>query len=89
MAIKSGQLVVGTTRVKIPATCNMPWRLEIKNADNSDDLFIGNSDLTTSTGMRLAKLERITLVLAPLDEVYLVSTKSGHNAAYIVFTQAC
>ena len=89
MAIKSGQIVVGTTRVKVPATCIMPWRLEIKNADNSDDLFIGNGDVTTSTGMRLAKLERISLELAPLDEVYLVSAKAGHNAAYIVFTKAC
>ena len=89
MAIESGQLVVGTTRVKVPVTCVMPWRLEIKNADNSNDLFIGNSDLTTSTGMRLGKLERISLSLAPGDFVYLVSAKAGHNVAYVQFSQAC
>ena len=89
MAIKSGQLVVGTTRVKVPETCVMPWRLEIKNADNSDDLYIGNGEVTTSSGMRLGKLERISLSLAPLDEVYLVAAKPGHNVAYVVFTQAC
>lgn len=89
MAIRSGQLIVGTTALVVPETCVMPWRLEIKNADNSDDLYIGAEGVTTSTGMRLGKLERITLQLAPLDRIYLVSAKPGHNVAYVVFTQAC
>ena len=89
MPVKSGQLVVGTTRVEVPVTCIMPWSIEIKNADNSDDLFIGNGDVTTSTGMRLAKLERISLTLAPGDRIYLVSAKPGHNASFLVFTQGC
>ena len=89
MPVKSGQLVVGTARVEVPVTCTMPWRIEIKNADNSDDLFIGNGDVTTSTGMRLAKLERISLTLAPGDRIYLVAAKPGHNASFIVFTQGC
>ena len=89
MPVKSGQLVVGTDRVEVPVTCVMPWRIEIKNADNSDDLFIGNGDVTTSTGMRLAKLERISLTLAPGDRIFLVSAKPGHNASFLVFTQGC
>ena len=89
MAIRSGQLAVGTTAVEIAETCVMPWRLEIKNLDNDDNLFVGGAGVTTSTGMRVAKLERISLQLAPLDKVSLVSTKAGHNVAYIVFTQSC
>lgn len=89
MAVRSGQLVVGTTAVVLPETCVMPWRLEIKNMDNSDDLFIGEEGVTTSNGLRLAKLERVTLTLAPLDRIYLVSAKAGHNVGYLVFTQAC
>jgi hypothetical protein len=89
MAVKSGQLAVGTTRIDIPVTCVMPWKLEIKNMDNTDAIFIGNGDVTTSTGLRLAKGERITLELAPLDRVYLISAKEGHTIGYMVFTQAC
>jgi hypothetical protein len=88
MPVKSGQLVVGTTRVEVPASSVMPWRIQIKNADNADDLFIGNGDVTTSTGMRLAKLERISLEVGPNDRLYLISAKEGHNAAYVAVTQA-
>jgi 2-keto-3-deoxy-6-phosphogluconate aldolase len=88
MPTVSNQLVVGTERVEIPVSSVMPWRIEIKNADNSDDLYIGNGEVTTSTGMRLAKLERISLAVGPNDKLYLVSAKEGHNAAYVAVTQA-
>jgi hypothetical protein len=89
MALKSGQITASTTRRDIPVTCVMPWRLEIKNMDNTDDIFIGNGDVTTATGLRLAKEERMTLELAPLDRVFVISAKETHQIGYIVFTQAC
>lgn len=89
MAIRSGQIIATTTRRDIPETCVMPWRLEIKNMDNTDDIFIGNGEVTTSTGLRLGKEERLTLELAPLDRVYVISAKNAHQIGYIVFTQAC
>jgi 2-keto-3-deoxy-6-phosphogluconate aldolase len=89
MGVRSGQITVGTTAVEIPATCSMPFRMQIKNMDASDNIFIGNGEVSTTTGMRLAKEERLELVLAPLDRVSLVSTKPGHQIAYIIFTQAC
>jgi hypothetical protein len=89
MGVRSGQLAVGTAAVQIPATCAMPFRLQIKNLDNADNVFLGNGDVSVTTGMRLAKEERLELSLAPLDTVSVVSTKAGHQIAYIVFTQAC
>jgi hypothetical protein len=65
MPTTSGQMVVGTERVAIPVSSVMPWRIEIKNVDNSDDLFIGNGEVTTSSGMRLAKLERLSIAVGP------------------------
>ena len=88
MPTVSNQIVVGTERFEIPVSSVMPWRIEIKNADNADDLFIGNGGVTTSTGMRLAKLERISLTVGPNDKLYLISAKAGHNAAYFAVTQA-
>jgi hypothetical protein len=87
MPTTSGQMVVGTERVAIPVSSVMPWRIEIKNVDNSDDLFIGNGEVTTSSGMRLAKLERLSIAVGPKDRLFLISAKEGHNAAFVAVTQ--
>jgi len=89
MPIKSGQVTVGTVPVLLPVQCVQPFRLQIKNMDNSDDLFIGNGDVSTTTGMPLAKLERLEMSLSPRDEVYVVSSKGTHAVAFVQFTQAC
>jgi len=87
MPVRSGRISVGTTATPIPITSTMPFRLEIKNLDNTDEVYIGNGDVTTSNGLLLAKEERLELSLAPLDIVNLVSTKVGHQVAYIILTQ--
>ena len=89
MAIFSGQLTVGTAATVIPKTCVMPWTLELHNDDNSDEIYIGPEGVTTTTGMQLNKLERLELSLAPLDYLYAVSTKAGHELSWIAFTRAC
>jgi len=89
MALESGKVTVGTAATIIPSTCVMPWKLEVHNDDNTDDLFLGGPGVTTTTGMKLNKLERIDLELAPLDYVYAVSSKAGHSVSYIKFTRAC
>jgi len=89
MPIDAGTVTVGTAAVEIPVTCVMPFTLEIKNNDNTDDVFIGPSDVTTSNGLRLAKDERVEIGLSPLDRVYAVSTKSGHTVSYLKFSKAC
>jgi hypothetical protein len=84
MAVKSGQINVGTTPTIIPATSNQPYRLQIKNLDNTDALFLGNGDVSVSSGMRLDKEERIELTLGPLDRVHLISAKATHAVAYVI-----
>ena len=85
--VKSGQIAVNTTATEIPVTCKQPFRIQVKNLDNTDSVFIGNGDVTASTGMRLAKEERIEFFLAPFDKLSVVSTKTGHNVAFILFSQ--
>ena len=87
MAIRSGQLTVGTTRVEIPVTCKQPFRLVVKNMDNTDDVFIGNGNVTTATGVRLDKEERIEFFLAPFDKLFVISAKAEHQIGYILFSQ--
>jgi len=87
MPITSGQVAVGTVATEIPETCTMPFRLEIYNDDNTDEVYLGGPGVTTATGMRVNKLEQLHVRLAPLDKVYAVSSKTGHTVSYIAFRQ--
>ena len=89
MPLSSGQVSVGTAATEIPATCVMPFSLEVHNDDNSDDLFIGGADVTTTNGMRVNKLEQLRVDLSPLDKLYAVSSKTGHALSYIAFRKSC
>lgn len=84
MALTSGVVSVGTAATLIDGTASSnPIHLHIHNNDNSDALFIGGPDVTTTTGMTLVKLDSIDLILRPGNTVYAVSTKNGHNLSFI------
>jgi hypothetical protein len=85
--VKSGQIAVGTTATEIPVTCKQPFRIQVKNLDNTDEIFIGDMSVTTTTGIRLDKEERIEFFLAPFDKLFVVSSKAGHNVGFILFSQ--
>ena len=89
MPVSSGRVSVGTAATEIPETCVMPFSLQLHNDDNSDDVFIGGPDVTATTGLQLNKLESLRLDLNPLDRVYAVSTKGGHNLSYVAFRKSC
>lgn len=89
MPVGGGQVTVGTTATEIPETCVMPFALQIHNDDNTDKVYIGGPGVTTTTGMRLNKLESIRLELSPLDRVYAVSSKTGHTISYVTFRKPC
>lgn len=88
MSISAGRLTVGTAATEIPVTANQPWTIEIKNDDNTDAVYLGGSAVTTTTGLRLSKEERIELEMNPLDRVYVVSTKAGHSVSYLKIAKA-
>ena len=79
----SGQMSVGTAPSRVDGISNNPVILHIHNNDNADDLFIGNQSVTTTTGLRLAKLDSIELTMHQGNTVWLVSTKTGHQASWI------
>jgi len=81
--IESGQLAVGTVATKIDGIDNEPSTIYVHNVDNTDDLFLGGSDVTASNGLHLTKLETIRVDLNPTEELYVVSTKTGHSVSYL------
>lgn len=83
MAISTGQLTVGTTPLQIDGTSNSSFKIHIHNLDNTDTLFIGNGDVSTSNGLGLPKLDSIELNCYPGETIWVVSPKSGHLISWL------
>ena len=88
MAFYSGQTSVGTAAmlidgVLINAAGGNPYRLHLHNVDNTDAVFIGGSEVTTTTGFKLDKGIILPLTVSPADRLYAVSTKAGHVVTWL------
>jgi hypothetical protein len=86
MALSSGVVSVGTAATQINGSSANPMKLHLANNDNSDALYVGDSGVTTTTGLVLAKLERIVFELNPGERIFAVSNKSGHSVSYVIQT---
>ena len=81
--ISTGVVSVGTAATAIDGVHFNPTRMVLQNNDNTDTLYIGGPDVTTSNGLSLLKLETLQLELEPLEQVYVVSTKAGHSMSFL------
>ena len=84
MAIVTGQLSVGASPVAVNVPNTSPLRVHIHNNDNTNNLLVGNADLTSLNGLVLPKLDSIEFVLNPMEVVYLLSSSGTINASYLV-----
>jgi hypothetical protein len=88
VAFYSGVTAVGTVAtvvdgVLINAAGGNPYKMHIKNNDNTDAVYIGGTGVTTSSGYRLDKLEALDLIISPTDLLYAISGKDGHNISWL------
>jgi len=83
MAITSGQLTVGTSPTLIDGLEVNPFRIHIHNPDNTTNIYLGNENVTTSTGLELLSKDSIELVINPLEALYAVSTKASHVLSWL------
>lgn len=84
MSLFSGQTSVGTAATSIDGVAyNNPVLLHIHNNDNTDAVYIGGPDVTTSNGLRLLKQDSLEITLHQANTIYCVSTKSGHIVSWI------
>lgn len=81
--ITSGRKEVGLTATLIDSRSTMASFFMVHNDDNTDAVYIGPAGVTTSTGLQLAKSERLDMVLHPLEELYAVATKTGHMISFL------
>lgn len=75
--IVTGQIVCTTSPQQIDSTSENPFKLVLHNASANDSIYIGNSDVTGSTGFDLHSKSTLTLELPPLASLYVVSTNGS------------
>lgn len=85
--ISSGQVTIGTAPTLIDGLEVNPFRLHIHNHDNTDAVYLGASDVTITTGLKLVKEDSIELIINPLEALYAVATKTGHIISYLKQTE--
>jgi hypothetical protein len=81
--LTTGQTTVGTVAVQLDGTSNSNWQIHISNDDNTDTVYIGNGDVTSSTGLRLYKLEKIVFNMNPGETLHVISTKAGNTISWM------
>lgn len=81
--LTSGRNSIGTVATPIDGLYNGYANLTIHNDDNTDSVFVGGSGVTPATGLTLQKEQTIQFELAPLEQIYAVSTKAGHTISFL------
>jgi len=85
--ISSGHITIGTEPTLVDGLEVNPFRLHIHNHDNTDAVYLGASNVTTTTGLKLVKEDSIELIINPLEALYAVATKTGHIISYLKQTE--
>jgi len=84
MPLLSGNTTVGTAATLIDGIAwHNPVLLHIHNNDNTDAVYVGGPDVTTSNGLKLLKQDSLELTLHQANQIYCVSSKTGHTVSWI------
>ena len=81
--LSSGRNSIGTVATPIDGVYNGYANITIHNDDNTDTVYIGGPGVTTTTGLTLQKEETLQFELAPLEQLYAVSSKAGHTISFL------
>jgi hypothetical protein len=84
MTLFSGTTTVGTAATLIDGIAyNNPVLLHIHNNDNTDAVYIGGSNVTTTNGLKLTKEDSLEITLHQANTIYCVSDKNGLVVSWI------
>jgi hypothetical protein len=83
MTITSGRTTIGTTPTLIDGLGVNPFRLHVHNSDNATNIFLGDENVTTTTGLELLAKDSIELVINPLEALYAVSSQANHVLSWL------
>lgn len=83
MAVTSGQMTVGLTAVTIDGVFTNPYRLHVHNNEQTKNLFVGGPNVTISNGLRLSGGDSLEVIVAPNDQLYVVSDQGTHVISWL------
>lgn len=81
--LHSGRSSIGTVATPIDGIYQGYSNLTIHNDDNTDVVYVGGPDVSPSTGLTLKKEDTMQFELAPLEQLFVVSTKTGHTISFL------
>jgi hypothetical protein len=84
MALTSSQVTVTTSPTLLVSGKVNPQHVHLHLQDNTDNVFVGNSSVTTSTGMRLIKQDSFEITLLPGNALYAIITTSTATVSILV-----
>jgi hypothetical protein len=83
MAVKSATVLVGTTPTLLVTADNDGCRVLV-HKEQAHAIYLGGSDVTTSTGYLFDHDATIEISLQPADSLYGIVTGPGTQTAYIL-----
>lgn len=83
MPLSSSQVTVTTSPTLLVASETNPILVHLHLHDNTDNVYIGNSSVTTSTGLRLIKQDSFEINLAPGNSLYAIITTSTATVSFM------
>jgi hypothetical protein len=83
MPLSNSQVTVTTSPTLLVAGETNPVLVHLHLHDNTDNVYIGNSTVTTSTGLRLDKQDSFEITLAPGNSLYAIITTSTATVSVI------
>jgi len=81
--LHSGRASIGTVATPIDGIYHGYSNLTIHNDDNTDVVYIGGPDVTPANGLTLKKEDTLQFEVAPLEQLFVVSTKLGHTISFL------
>lgn len=83
MAIITGQLEVSTTRVQLDGSSVNPFKIIVHNSSASDNIYIGNENVTASTGLELHSHAYVTFELPAGERLFAISSSGTHSLTWM------
>jgi hypothetical protein len=74
MALTTSQVTVTTSSTLLVLGKTNPQHVHLHLHDNTDNVYVGNSAVTTSTGLRLIKQDSFEITLLPGNALYAIIT---------------
>jgi hypothetical protein len=84
MAITTGQVIVTTgTAVQLDTSSVSNFKMILHNMSATDNIFLGNANVTAATGLELHNHSYITFEMQPNDALFAISSGGSHDLGWM------